>query len=90
MTPAPDTGRRPRRTPYTQASEILSGRDPVLAALIDHAGPMRVPRSKLSHFESLVQAIVYQQLAGAAARAIHGRLIAAVHGHVEPEPLLEL
>jgi DNA-3-methyladenine glycosylase II len=37
-----------------------------------------------------VRAIVYQQLAGAAARAIHGRLIAAMDGHVEPEALLAL
>jgi DNA-3-methyladenine glycosylase II len=37
-----------------------------------------------------VQAIVYQQLAGAAARAIHGRLIAAMPDGVEPEALLLL
>jgi DNA-3-methyladenine glycosylase II len=44
----------------------------------------------MSHFASLVQAIVYQQLAGAAASAIHGRLIAALDGKVEPEALLAL
>ena len=44
----------------------------------------------MSPFEALVQAIVYQQLAGAAARAIHGRLIAALPGGVEPEALLAL
>jgi DNA-3-methyladenine glycosylase II len=51
---------------------------------------MRIPRRKMSPFEALVQAIVYQQLAGAAARAIHGRLIAALHGDVEPEAMVVL
>jgi DNA-3-methyladenine glycosylase II len=37
-----------------------------------------------------VRAIVYQQLAGRAAAAIHGRLIAALGDDVAPEPLLAL
>jgi DNA-3-methyladenine glycosylase II len=78
------------RTSYAEAGAILAARDPVLARLIDEAGPMRVSRSKMSHFAALVQAIVYQQLAGAAARAIHGRLIAALDGDVGPEALLAL
>src|SRR5919199_3808485 len=73
-----------------QATQVLAGRDPVLAELIAEAGPMRLPRSKLSPFAALVQAIVYQQLAGAAARAIHGRLIAALDGDVEPSAMLAL
>jgi DNA-3-methyladenine glycosylase II len=64
------------RVSYDEAAQVLAGRDPVLARLIDEAGPIRISRSKMSPFESLVQAIVYQQLAGAAARAIHGRLVA--------------
>jgi DNA-3-methyladenine glycosylase II len=43
-----------------------------------------------THFGTLVRAITYQQLAGAAARAIHGRLIAALDGDIEPERLLAL
>ena len=39
---------------------------------------------------TLVRASVYQQLAGAAAAAIHGRLIAALGGEVTPERLLSL
>ena len=61
-----------------------------MARLIADAGPIHLRRSKLSRFEALVQAIVYQQLAGAAARAIHGRLIAAMDGEVLPEKLLGL
>jgi DNA-3-methyladenine glycosylase II len=78
------------RTSYAEAGAILAARDPVVARLIEEAGPMRVSRSKMSHFAALVQAIVYQQLAGAAARAIHGRLIAALDGDVGPEALLAL
>jgi DNA-3-methyladenine glycosylase II len=43
-----------------------------------------------THFAALVRAILYQQLAGPAARAIHGRLIAALGGEVTPERLLSL
>ncbi len=78
------------RVSYDEAAAILAPRDPVLASLIADAGPMRLSRPRMSPFEALVQAIVYQQLAGAAARAIHGRLIAALPDGVEPEPLLAL
>ena len=71
-----------KRLSYNEAAEILAARDKVLAKLIAEAGPMRIGRPKLSPFESLVQAIVYQQLAGGAARAIHGRLIDAMDGSV--------
>jgi DNA-3-methyladenine glycosylase II len=43
-----------------------------------------------SHFAALVRAIVYQQLAGAAASAIHGRLVVALGGVAEPAALLAL
>ena len=62
----------------------------MLGRLIEAAGPIRLRRATLSPFGALVQAIVYQQLAGAAARAIHGRLLAAMGGEAEPEKLLEL
>src|SRR5437764_12468631 len=51
---------------------------------------MRLRRAALSPFEALVQAIVYQQVAGAAARAIHRRLVAALADGVTPEALLAL
>ena len=79
-----------RRISYAAAAEILAARDPVMDRLIADAGPIHLRRSKLSRFEALVQAIVYQQLAGPAARAIHGRLIAAMDGDVIPEKLLAL
>jgi DNA-3-methyladenine glycosylase II len=81
---------QPKRVSYAEAAGILVTRDPILAGLIAAAGPIRIGRRTGSHFAGLIQAIVYQQLAGAAARAIHGRLVAALDGRVEPEALLAL
>jgi DNA-3-methyladenine glycosylase II len=81
---------RPGRVSHAQAADILATRDPVLAGLIAAGGPIRISRRTASPFAALVEAIVYQQLAGAAARAIHGRLVAAVHDDVQPEALLAL
>jgi DNA-3-methyladenine glycosylase II len=78
------------RVSHAEAARRLADRDPVIARLLIDAGPPRLRRPKVSPFEALVQAIVYQQLAGAAARAIHGRLIAAMPDGVRPEALLAL
>jgi DNA-3-methyladenine glycosylase II len=75
---------------YAAAARVLAAGDRVIARLVADAGPPRLSRSPESHFATLVRAIVYQQLAGAAAAAIHGRLIAALGGDVQPEPLLAL
>ncbi len=81
----------PRRArSYAAAAAILAERDPVLRRLVAEAGLPRVRPPAETHFEALVRAIVYQQLAGAAAAAIHGRLIAALGGQVAPEPMLAL
>jgi DNA-3-methyladenine glycosylase II len=89
--PPSSRGTEPRgRVTYAQAAGVLASRDPVIARLVADVGPPRLRRLRGSHFAGLVQAIVYQQLAGAAARAIHGRLIAALDGKVEPEGLLAL
>src|SRR3954447_6932821 len=70
-----------------QAANALAERNPVVARLVDAYGPPRFPRPTETPFESLVRAITFQQLAGAAARAIHGRLLALL-GEVTPERLL--
>jgi DNA-3-methyladenine glycosylase II len=72
------------------AARILADRDPVIARLLDQTGPPRLSRPVEGHFAALVRAIVYQQLAGRAAAAIHGRLIDALDGDVRPEPLIAL
>lgn len=88
MTDQPAAARRARS--YTAAAAILAERDPVMRRLVAEAGPARVRPPTDSHFGALVRAIVYQQLAGRAAAAIHGRLIAALDGQVEPVTLLSL
>ena len=69
----------------------LAGRDAALGRYVVAAGPLDYPpRSGDGPFAALVRAIVYQQLAGTAARAIEGRLIAAAGGAVSPAALLAL
>jgi DNA-3-methyladenine glycosylase II len=75
---------------YAAAAKILAEQDPVLRRLVDETGVPRFGARSETHFGTLVRAIVYQQLAGAAAAAIHGRLIAAMNGEVSPELLLSL
>jgi DNA-3-methyladenine glycosylase II len=43
-----------------------------------------------TYFEALVESVTHQQLAGKAARTIHGRLVALVDGSVTPEHILAL
>ncbi|HLY82682.1 MAG TPA: hypothetical protein VKQ71_06845 [Acidimicrobiales bacterium] len=85
---SPSTPARP--VSHTAAAGLLAARDPVMAALVAAAGPPRFRPPHETHFAALVRAIVYQQLAGPAASAIHGRLIAALGDDVAPEALLAL
>ena len=78
------------RISHTAAAGIRAGRDPVIARLLAETGPPQVHRFPDAPFAALVRAIVYQQLAGNAARAIHGRLIDALGGDVEPAGLAGL
>ncbi len=87
---APPAAGRARKITHREAARQLADRDPVLARLVADAGLPSFPAPTETHFGTLVRAITYQQLAGAAARAIHGRLIAAVDGDVSPERLLAL
>jgi DNA-3-methyladenine glycosylase II len=87
VTDAPVSARPHKVTP-TEAARILAERDPVIARLVAEAGLPSFPRPTGTHFASLVRSVTYQQLAGAAAQAIHGRLITALGGEVTPERLL--
>src|ERR1017187_10823177 len=80
---------RPARS-YPAAAAILSERDPVMRRLVAEAGPARGRPPAGTHLAAPVRSVLYQQLAGAAAAAIHGRLIAALGGEVTPERLLAL
>jgi DNA-3-methyladenine glycosylase II len=85
-----ETPSRARKTTPGEAARQLAGRDPVIARLLADAGPPSIPVSHETHLGTLVRAITYQQLAGPAARSIHGRLLDALGGEVTPERLLAL
>jgi DNA-3-methyladenine glycosylase II len=89
---------RSRKPPYDTAEAIayLSAADRKLGRLIDRAGPCTLRlASGQSPFEALAESIVYQQLHGKAAAAIHARLIAGFAGlcgdgvHPSPQHLLD-
>jgi DNA-3-methyladenine glycosylase II len=63
--------------------------DPAFRGVVETSVTMEVRPEAGSAFESLLTAIVFQQLAGAAARTIHGRLVAALGGApVAPDAVL--
>ena len=76
---------RPRAPAYDSAVALreLSQADPKLGRLIKRAGPFTLKlASSLSPFEALLESIVYQQLHGKAAAAIHAKLLLSF---TEPE-----
>lgn len=63
-------------------------RDPFFRPVVEAVGPVRLRARRPSVFASLASAIVYQQLAGAAARTIHRRFVDALGGRVTPHGVL--
>jgi DNA-3-methyladenine glycosylase II len=90
MSPAPHAPTAARAT--AQATAELARREPAFARLIELHGPMRLgPRTPVAdRFEVLARSIAFQQLAGAAARTIWGRVRALVPGAFTPEAVLAL
>jgi DNA-3-methyladenine glycosylase II len=76
------------RTIFSSAAAEVARRDRVMARLIKRHGPFRLPRPRSDHFAALAESILYQQLAGAAARAIHQRFVALFDGHLSPDAVL--
>jgi len=61
-----------------------------MRAIIADAGPCTLGwgRPRATHFEALVRSIMFQQLAGRAAAAIHGRFLALFDGPPTPAAVL--
>ena len=78
----------PRKVSAREAARILAARDPVIARLVEGAGLPSFPRPTETHFAALVRSVTHQQLAGAAAQAIHGRLVHALGDEITPARLL--
>src|SRR5437763_11521254 len=72
-----------------KALNHLKKNDPVMASIIASVGPFK-PSYHEPTFRALVRSIVFQQLAGAAARTIFNRLEAACSGEVTPASILRL
>jgi len=76
--------------PFVGASEELAARDDALARLVGAHGPCTIGRGRpeRTHFAELARMVCFQQLAGAAARTIHGRFEALFAGPPTPEAVL--
>ena len=76
---------------WTAATLELPRLDPAFSPVVERAGPPRMrTKDPDGHFGALVRAIAYQQLAGKAAAAIHGRFRALIPGTLTPEAVLAL
>jgi DNA-3-methyladenine glycosylase II len=80
------------KTDYTEAVATLTRRDPALRTIVELVGPctMGEGRVRRPHFAELARAICYQQLAGPAARTIHGRFEALFDGYPTPHAVLAI
>ena len=71
------------RYPFDTSAAVAALReaDPALGRAIDNFGPFAMRRQAMrTPFEALLRAIVYQQLSGRAAGAIHARVLALFEG----------
>jgi DNA-3-methyladenine glycosylase II len=73
---------------FAAATAALARRDPVIRRLMRRVGPCRLRRPESSAFAALTKAIIYQQLAGRAAAAIHSRFKAGLAVPLTPEAVL--
>jgi len=71
-----------------KAIAALRAADPIVAAFIDRAGPLPNRPPVGDHFAALARSILFQQLAGKAAMAIHTRFVDAVGGTVSAKAVL--
>ena len=80
-----------RRYPFDTGAAVAALReaDPALGRAIDAFGPFAMRRRAMrTPFEALLRAIVYQQLSGRAAGAIHARVLALFEGGRATAPAL--
>lgn len=68
----------------------MARRDPAMAKLIKRLGPLDIRDPHDDPFAALVRSIMYQQLAGAAATAIHKRFLTLMPDGLSPEAVLAL
>lgn len=64
--------------------------DPAFREIVQRIGPLALRPPSEDAFQALLRAIVFQQLAGAAASAIHGRVMGLFDGSPTPQALLTI
>src|SRR5438552_2023441 len=70
------------------AVAAVAAADPLMGAFISRAGPFEPRAGAGDYFAALARAILFQQLAGRAAAAIHGRFVETLGGQVTPHAVL--
>ena len=80
----------PAKDDLAAAAAEVARRDPALGRLVDLLGPPAIRPPLEGYFAALVRAIAFQQLAGRAAAAIHGRFLANFAEGLTPEAVLAL
>jgi DNA-3-methyladenine glycosylase II len=73
-----------------RGTRLVARRDPALARLIKSVGPVELRDPFGDGFAALVRSIMYQQLAGAAATAIHARFLKLFADGLSPAAVLAL
>jgi 3-methyladenine DNA glycosylase/8-oxoguanine DNA glycosylase len=78
------------RVSLAAAVAEVARRDRVMGRFIERAGPMELRASRgVDVFTALASSINYQQLAGKAAAAIHGRFLGLFDGQPTPQAVLD-
>ncbi len=73
-----------------KGTRLVARRDPAMARLIKAVGPVTLRKPSEDPFSALVRSIMFQQLAGAAANAIHGRFLKLFADGLSPAGVLGL
>ena len=73
-----------------KGTRLVARRDPKMGQLIKRVGPIQLRDPLDDSFAALVRSIMYQQLAGAAAAAIHGRFLKLFDDGLSPAGVLAL
>ncbi len=70
--------------------KVLKEKDPILGEVIDQIGIITIPHKEENTFIALSNTIIYQQLAGNAAKSIYGRFKALCNNEIAPKKVQSL
>lgn len=76
------------RISFSAAAAEVARRDRTLARFMRRVDPFRLSAPSDGHFAALAESILYQQLAGTVAAAIHRRFVTALGGEISPHTVL--